>query len=163
MAAQCEIYDLIKVEYHYDSLQLAHTEMRKKAQDVLKLRTANLKSLGIDLDTCYKTATETIAQVNPVDQYIPYQPMAISAIAEEGATDPNARPNRSTLFHNRMAEDKFDAVINASPLEPSIQITYLLQIHYDRKIPSRIDTKTVTKTKMLMVTPQGQITERWLD
>jgi hypothetical protein len=163
MAALCEIYDLIKVEYHYDSLQLAHSEMRKKAQDVLKLRTAHLKSLGIDLDTSYRTATEAIAQVNPVDQYIPYQPMAISAIAEDGVTDPNSRPNRSTLFHNRMSEDKFDAVINPSPLEPSIQITYTLQVHYDRKIPQRVETKTVTKTKMLMVTPQGQITERWLE
>lgn len=164
MAAQCEIYDLIKVEYHYDSMQAAQTEMRKKALELLKLRTAHLKATGINVDTCFRTLTESIQQVDPVDQYKPYQPLAISAITDD-ATGPetNARPNRSTLFHNRLSEDRFDAVINPSPLEPSIQITYTAYIHYERKLPVVQQTKTQTRTKMMMVTPQGQITERWLD
>lgn len=164
MAAQCEIYDLIKVEYHYDSMQAAQTEMRKKALELLKLRTAHLKATGINIDTCFRTLTESIQQTDPVDQYKPYQPLAISAITDDATgAETNARPNRSTLFHNRLSEDRFDAVINPSPLEPSIQITYTAYVHYERKLPVIQQTKTTTRTKMMMVTPQGQITERWLD
>ncbi len=163
MAAQCEIYDLIKVEYHYDVLQAAHTEMRLKAQELLKLRMAHLKSAGIALDTCFRTLSESIHQTDPVDQYKPYQPLAISAITDDVTPEGAGRPNRSTLFHNRESEDNFDAVINPSPLEPSIQISYTLYAHYERKIPVVKEIKTQVKTKIMMVTPQGQITERWLD
>ena len=164
MAAQCEIYDLIKVEYHYDSLQAAQAEMRKKALELLKVRTAHLKSAGINLDTCFRTLTENIQQFEPVDQYKPYQPLAISAITDDATNvESNARPNRSTLFHNRLLEGQFDAVINPSPLEPSIQIIYTAHLHYERKLPTRVENNTKVRTKMMMVTPQGQITERWLD
>ncbi len=164
MAAQCEIYDLIKVEYHFDSMQAAQTEMRKKALELLKLRTAHLKATGINVDTCFRTLTESIQQADPVDQYKPYQPLAISAITDDATTPETAsRPNRSTLFHNRLPEDRFDAVINPSPLEPSIQITYTAYVHYERKLPVVQQTKTTTRTKLMMVTPQGQITERWMD
>jgi hypothetical protein len=163
MAAQCEIYDLIKVEYHFDVLQAAHTEMRLKAQELLKTRLAHLKTTGVHLDTCFRTISESIYQIDPVDQYKPYQPLAISAITDDAAPETASRPNRSTLFHNRLPEDNYDAVINASPLEPSIQISYTLNAHYERKIPVVREIKTQTKTKVMMVTPQGQITERWID
>ena len=164
MAAQCEIYDLIKVEYHFDSMQAAQSEMRKKALELLKLRTAHLKSTGINVDTCFRTLTESIQQVDPIDQYKPYQPLAISAITDDATTPETAsRPNRSTLFHNRMSEGNYDAVINPSPLEPSIQITYTAYIHFERKLPVVQQIKTQNRTKLMMVTPQGQITEKWLD
>lgn len=164
MAAQCEIYDLIKVEYHFDSLQSAQTEMRKKALEILKLRTAHLKATGINVDTCFRTLTESIQQVDPINQYKPYQPLAISAITDDATTAETViRPNRSTLFHNRMPEGNYDAVINPSPLEPSIQITYTAYVHYERKLPVVQQIKTTTRTKIMMVTPQGQITEKWMD
>jgi len=164
IAAQCEIYDLIKVEYHYDSMQAAQTEMRKRAIEILKLRTTHLKSTGINIDTCFRTLTDNIQQIDPVDHYKPYQPLSVSAITDDAVTPETAvRPNRSTLFHNRMPEGNYDAVINPSPLEPSIQITYTAYIHFERKLPVVQQIKTQNRTKLMMVTPQGQITERWMD
>lgn len=122
------------------------------------------EATGINVDTCFRTLTESIQQVDPINQYKPYQPLAISAITDDATTPETAsRPNRSTSFHNRMPEGHYDAVINPSPLEPSIQFTYTAYVHYERKLPVVQQIKTTTRTKLMMVTPQGQITEKWLD
>ncbi len=162
IAAQCEIYDLIKVEYHYDATESAQEEIRTKARSILKKRLEHLKSMNENLDTCYRRVSETFSQIDPVDQYVSYNPLAVSAITEESSEN-NSRPHRTTLFHNQLGNDKFDAVINPSPLEPSIQMIYTMSVMFDRKHPIQRKIEQKVRTKMMMVTPQGQITERWLD
>jgi hypothetical protein len=162
IAAQCEIYDLIKVEYHYDATESAQEEIRTKARSILKKRLEHLKSINENLDTCYRRVSEIFSQIDPVDQYVSYNPLAVSAITEE-SSETNSRPHRTTLFHNQLGNDKFDAVINPSPLEPSIQMVYTMNVMFDREHPIQRKIEQKVRTKMMMVTPQGQITERWLD
>lgn len=162
IAAQCEIYDLIKVEYHYDATEAAQEEIREKARTILKKRLAHLKNMNEDLDTCYRRVSESYYQVDPVDQYVNYKPLAVSAITDDDAEN-TSRPNRTTLFHNRIGSDKFDAVINPNPLEPSIQMVYSMMVSFDREHPVQRKIEQKVRTKLMMVTPQGQMTERWLD
>lgn len=162
IAAQCEIYDLIKVEYHYDATESAQEEIRTKARSILKKRLEHLKSINENLDTCYRRVSEIFSQIDPVDQYVSYNPLAVSAITEE-SSETNSRPHRTTLFHNQLGNDKFDAVINPSPLQPSIQMVYTMNVMFDREHPIQRKIEQKVRTKMMMVTPQGQITERWLD
>jgi len=163
IAAQCEIYDLIKVEYHYDSTHFAKNQMRKAAISILNERMKSFKELKVNLDTCYRIVSENTYQVDPVDQYVNYQPMAVSAISDDNAEETAKRPNRSTLFHNRISGNSFDAVINPNPLEPSIQMVYTMNVSFTRKIPVNTVHNNTVKTKMMIITPNGGITERWVD
>jgi uncharacterized protein YggE len=167
MAAQCEIYDLIKVEYHCDTIQQANIRIRQKAEEVLKAKISHLKKTGISLDTNFRTVNEFQKQYFPVDQYISYQPLAISAIEDDAPQAPKegnltSRPNRTTLFHNAISTNGFDAILNPSPLQPSIQMVYSMEVRYTLVQPVRTVTQTTQQTKVLLITPQGTIKEEYI-
>lgn len=166
MAAQCEIYDLIKVEYQYDSTDHANTIIRDKANVILLKKLKMLGNMGIKLDTCYRTMTEQQNQSFPTDRYVRYQPLAVSTIDDESSTDAlkgTSNPiSRNTLFYNQVSTDGFDAIINPSPLKPGIQFVYSLEVKYRRVAP----VNTVVKyekgadtKEVYLVTPQGTIKE----
>lgn len=170
MAAQCEIYDLIKVEYLYDSVQTATQKMRAKADEVMRDRMKHFAKSGIKLDTCFKTIYESQNQYFPVDQYVHYQPLAVSALEEETSAESGGtsvkmgggRPQRSTLFHNQISTRGFDAVINPSPKIPGIQMVYNMEIRFRLNQPVQTVTKTINQTKALIITPQGTIREEYI-
>jgi len=166
IAAQCEIYDLIKVEYQYDSTEYANAIIREKANAVLQKKLKMLANMGIKLDTCYRTMTEQQNQSFPTDQYVRYQPLAVSTIDDEGSSEASkiaSNPvSRNTLFYNQLSTDGFDAIINPSPLKPGLQFVYSMEVKYRRVAPINTvvkyekgnDTKEV-----YLVTPQGTIKE----
>ncbi len=164
-AAQNEIYDLIKVEYQVDSTEMALQSMRQRALKVLNTRLNNAKQMGISLDTCFRTYNEKNYEFYPIDQYMPYKPLAISSIDESESTPANgavvAPVQRNTMFYNQLPSKGFDAVINPSPLQPTIQFAYTLQVRYRLKDTVVVQTKTEVKkqTDLLIITPQGTIKE----
>lgn len=164
MAAQCEIYDLIKVEYQYDSTDVANQIIREKANAILSKKLKMLSNMGIKLDTCYRTMTEQQNQSFPTDRYTRYQPLAVSSIDDEGSSDAAkiaANPiSRSTLFYNQVSTDGFDAIINPSPLKPGIQFVYTLEVHYRRVEPVNVITKYQqgeNTKEVYLITPQGTV------
>ncbi len=166
MAAQCEIYDLIKVEYQYDSTDYANTQIRDKANLILQKKMKMLANMGIKLDTCYRTMTEQQNQSFPTDRYVRYQPLAVSTIDDESPSDASkiaSNPvSRNTLFYNQVSTDGFDAIIHPSPLKPGIQFVYSLEVKFRRIAPVNTVVKyekgTDTK-EIYLVTPQGTIKE----
>ena len=62
MAAQCEIYDLVKVEYQFDSAEVANAIIREKAQMILQKKLKYYSKLGVQLDTNFRTITEQQAK-----------------------------------------------------------------------------------------------------
>ena len=164
MAAQCEIYDLIKVEYQYDSTDAANQIIREKANSILSKKLKMLANMGIKLDTCYRTMTEQQNQSFPTDRYTRYQPLAVSSLDDEGSSDATkiaANPiSRSTLFYNQVSTDGFDAIINPSPLKPGIQFVYTLEVKYRRVEPVNVITKYQqgeNTKEVYLVTPQGTV------
>lgn len=166
LAAQSEIYDLIKVEYQFDSTENAQLLMRQKAIKVLQTRLNNAKQLGVQVDTCFRTFNERNYEFYPIDQYMNYKPMAVSSIDDESASTASsglvATPvQRTTVFYNQLPSNGFDAVINPSSLQPTIQFVYSLEMRYRLKTPVIVNTKTEIKkqTDLLIITPQGTIKE----
>lgn len=164
MAAQCEIYDLVKVEYQFDSTEIANAIMRDKAQSVLQKKLKYYSKLGIQLDTAFRTVVERQNQNFPVDQYMSYNPLAVSTLDDDASSDASkmAMPtnnSRSTLFYNQISTDGFDIVINPSPLKPGIQLIYSLEMKYRITPTVYHHTKTQKETEMLLITPQGTIKE----
>lgn len=166
LAAQCEIYDLIKVEYFFDSTEMANQILKNKAVQVLNQKLKNYKQMGIALDTNFRMVQEQRHQFFPIDEYMPYQPLAVSTLEADENTDPNktgssmpVSAQRTTMFYNQVSTDGFDAVINPSPLTPSIQFVYNLDVRYKIHVPVQTKTETVKQTDLLIITPQGTIKE----
>lgn len=169
MAAQCEIYDLIKVEYLYDSAEYAGQIMRTKAIAALNAKLANYKKLGVNVDTSFKQFTETGNIFFPIDRYQAYKPLAVSSVDESDKPEDNntmmktssGMITRTTVFYNQATMEGYDAVVNPSPLQPPIQFVYTLSVHYRYNQPKEVitNTKTEKTTELLIVTPQGEIRE----
>jgi hypothetical protein len=164
LAAQCEIYDLIKVEYFFDSTEAANQILKNKAVQILNQKLKTFKQMGIAMDTNFRTVQEQRHQYFPIDEYMPYQPLAVSTLEADESTDASkslvAQPvstQRTTMFYNQVSTDGFDAVINPSPLTPSIQFVYNVDVRYKIHVP--IQTKTIKQTDLLIITPQGTIKE----
>jgi hypothetical protein len=171
IAAQCEIYDLIKVEYLYNAAEAAGKEMHTKALAVLAEKNAYYKSLGIKTDTAYRSINEYGSVTFPIDKYKSYSPLSVSSLEEEDKPSAeneelmktrNGMIQRSTVFYNPTLLTGFDAVINPDPIEPPIQFTYTLQVKYRMTQPVKVidQTKPAEKTtEILVVTQDGQIRE----
>lgn len=171
-AAQCEIYDLIKVEYMFDDAERIGKEMHAKALLVHQEKLKFYSSMGIKLDTAERTISESGNVYFPIDKYTAYQPLAVSSLEDE---DKPAEENnevmktksgmiqRTTVFFNPTDCSGFDAVIQPNNIEPPIQFTYSLQIRYKMTPQVRIiDNSKITKektTELLIITPQGDIKE----
>ena len=166
LAAQCEIYDLIKVEYFFDSTEAANQILKNKAVQILNQKLKTFKQMGIAMDTNFRTVQEQRHQYFPIDEYMPYQPLAVSTLEADESTDASksgvAQPvstQRTTMFYNQVSTDGFDAVINPSPLTPSIQFVYNVDVRYKIHVPIQTKTETIKQTDLLIITPQGTIKE----
>jgi hypothetical protein len=166
LAAQCEIYDLIKVEYFYDSTETANQILKNKAVQVLNQKLKTYKQMGISLDTNFRMVQEQRHQYFPIDEYRSYSPLAVSTLeadevsdaAKAGIPQPSST-QRTTMFYNQVSSDGFDAVINPAPLAPTIQFVYNVDVRYKIHVPVQTKTETIKQTDLLIITPQGTIKE----
>ncbi len=166
LAAQCEIYDLIKVEYFYDSTEAANQILKNKAVQVLNQKLKTYKQMGIGLDTNFRTVQEQRHQYFPIDEYRSYSPLAVSTLEADEVTDAaksgvtqQTSTQRTTMFYNQVSSDGFDAVINPAPLAPTIQFVYNVDVRYKIHVPIQTKTETIKQTDLLIITPQGTIKE----
>jgi hypothetical protein len=167
MAAQCEIYDLIKVEYLYSESEKVGAEMHAKALQMLQRKIDHYKKIGVTVDTAVRTISEAGNVFFPIDKYTSYQPLSVNSLEEEDkpGTEQELMKtkvgmiNRTTVFYNPTDLSGFDAVVNANPLEPPIQFTYTLQVRYRMTQPVNkvVETKIEKQHEILIVTPQGEI------
>lgn len=166
LAAQCEIYDLIKVEYFYDSTETANQILKNKAVQVLNQKLKTYKQMGISLDTNFRMVQEQRHQYFPIDEYRSYSPLAVSTLEADEVTDASksgipqqTSTQRTTMFYNQVSSDGFDAVINPAPLAPTIQFVYNVDVRYKIHVPVQTKTETIKQTDLLIITPQGTIKE----
>jgi hypothetical protein len=169
-AAQCEIYDLIKVEYLYDNAEKAGKDMRSKALGLLQDKINFYKSLGVKVDSAYRSISESGDVFFPVDKYKDYAPLSVSSLDDEDVPGEDKGElmktsygmiQRRTVFYNPTDLSGYDAVINPDPVEPPIQFTYTLQVRYKMQQPVKVvdNSKTEKTTELLIVTQDGQIRE----
>ena len=166
LAAQCEIYDLIKVEYFYDSTETANQILKNKAVQVLNQKLKTYKQMGISLDTNFRMVQEQRHQYFPIDEYRSYSPLAVSTLEADEVSDAaksgipqQSSTQRTTMFYNQVSSDGFDAVINPAPLAPTIQFVYNVDVRYKIHVPVQTKTETIKQTDLLIITPQGTIKE----
>jgi len=150
IAANNEIYDLIKVEYFVENNDAKYDELRVKSVDYMLKKKEDFKKLGIDLDTIYHIVSEKSSVVYPIDRYKSYQAFSGNSLeAKKSKTVTKVRKPR-TMFYNKLPYHKYDIVINPAILEPSVQFTYSITVKYVIKEPA----KKIEK-QFIMVSPNG--------
>jgi uncharacterized protein YggE len=155
LAAQQEIYDLVKVEYFVHNTSAVYEELRKAAFDNLALKLQHHKALGVRLDSALVASSEDVAVEYPSAAYDAYQGYGSSSVeVAKKQTGLTQVRKPSTLFFNHLSYDDFDIVLNPSFVEPPVQFTYHLVVRYQLP-PAKPVEKVVTKREVIVVTPNG--------
>lgn len=152
IAAQNEIYDLVKVEYFVHDIEKVHDTIRQSAIRILTEKLTDFKQLNINFDTIYHVISENIDVSYPVDRYRSYQAYSgasLEAVNKKLVTEVR-KPK--TMFYNKIPYHEFDLIINSSFTEPIVQFSYELKAKYIIKAK----TKT-TQTKFMLLTPDGDL------
>jgi uncharacterized protein YggE len=144
LAAQNQIYDLVKVEYFVENPQAIYDSLRQEAIKLLNKTIKDYKALGVDLSESYRMFSERDA-ITKV-----YKP--------------------KTFYYNKLSESNFDIVMHASIIEPVIQYTYSIHIRLDtpqrpvkeaKPTPPKpqiiTKTQTIKESEFFLVTPDGKV------
>lgn len=153
LAAQNEIYDLVKVEYIVNDVNAVYDTLRQEAINVMNKKIEDFKALGIDLDTVYHILVENKSVAYPVDRYTSYQAhtgVSLAAIDKRTTVTPVRKPK--TMFYNKIPYHNYDIVLNPDVIEPLVQFAYKLKVKYLIKEKTK---KQETIYKWL--TPDGQV------
>ena len=172
LAAKNEIYDLVKVEYFVENPNVIYDSLRQAAIKMIDKTITDYKKLGVDLSESYRMFSEQKGVFYPFERYEAYQGFASNSVEALRKRDVITKVNKpKTLYYNKLPENKFDIVLHASMLEPSIQFTYSLYMRLDtpqRPVketkPAPIpqpqvitQTKTIKEAEFFLVTPDGKV------
>lgn len=127
IAAQNEIYDLVKVDYFVDEIDKKYDNLRKKALEIAKGKKASFEGIGIDFSSAFATIAEEIQTIYPENQYIKYT--ASKSYVGKGKRYKKANKT-ATMFYSKIDYSTYEQVINPAILQPAIQLSYSLKIKY---------------------------------
>lgn len=153
-AAKHEIYDLIKVDYFVENTSAVYETLRDSVIAYAKRKTNDYKQLNVNLDTVYRVLTEQTSVTFPIDRYSKYQPASSSSIESVGKKSGLTEIRKPVvMFYNKLSYHNFDVVINPVVVEPLVQYTCKIKMHFSLKKP--VETKVQNHYKV--ITPIGDV------
>lgn len=135
VAAESQIFDLIKVDYIIKDTGRIQDRLMEEAARLIKQKTARYeKLLGTKVQSPPQVYAERPAIYYPTEMYDSY-----TAYESEGITSPSVRQRYTvqsarktrTFYFNALKADSFDTVINPVVIEPVVQFTLYLKVKYN--------------------------------
>jgi len=173
IAAQNEIYDLVKVDYFVENPAKVYEELREKTFQYLKEIEKSYKDNGFRLDSAYKSIGENSFVVYPNSRYVSYEAYSSNTmdIFEKEVKD-NSNKNagntinanlmraekQTTSFYQMMPQNEYEVVINPIVHEPCVQFSYNIQVKYvlRERVP-QIRTEVKREREFIWITPNGDM------
>jgi uncharacterized protein YggE len=154
IAAEQEIYDLVKVDYTVLRMEELKKELMAKAQKlVLEKIKFQETLLGISLTGTDRTYNDGFKVFLPTEMYKRYTAYRNNSITGGVNTNRfNAADKNTSLFYQPVMDKEFDFIINPGILEPSVQILYQVQLTILR---DKEKDKKPNK-EYILVSPDGQ-------
>lgn len=153
--SNAEIYDLVRVDYFSESTEAIKTELSNRSRTILLEKIKSYRQLlGATIDSTERKLIDGYRMVYPVEMYKSYQAYANSGLSLKRSANINQAEKSTTLYYQPVMNKEFDFVINATILEPVIQVLY--EIRLDINLEKEIKTPAKTK-EFFFVTPQGEI------
>lgn len=173
IAAQSEIYDLVKVDYFVENPSKVYEELREKTFQYLKEIEKDYKDNGFRLDSAYKSIGENSFVVYPNSRYVSYEAYSSNTMDifekevkdnsnKNGGNAINANLMRAekqmTSFYQMLPQNEYEVVINPIVHEPCVQFSYNIQVRYVlRERVSQIRTEVKREKEFIWITPNGDM------
>lgn len=127
LAAQNEIYDIIRVDHIVNDHKEIYDTLRKECIKLLESYIVDFEKLGISFDAAFKTVeqksycTFPISRYSSFTSYMPadYQPLSEGS-NEVSYVNPNSNIN---IFYNKLPYNSYDIIINPDIVEPVVQFS----------------------------------------
>jgi len=149
-----EIYDLVRVDYFSSNLDNIKKEMMDKSRTTLQEKIKNYETiLGTSFVNTEKRITDGFRVMLPAEMYKSYESFNSSSLNLKKSANINVADKSPTLYYQPIINKEFDFVINATILEPVIQVMYevKLVINREKKQISANDKEYI------IITPNGDM------
>jgi len=160
--ANNEIYNLVKVDYFIDDIQSVYKKLRVEILNVLKEKKQFYNDLGFDLSAYTPTIADTKYCYFPKEFYKNYK--AFNSISIEAINKKEGvmkAKKQTSYYYDPISYKAYDLVLNASIVEPVIQMGMEIKLQYSPKT-KEITEKEIIKNKYFMVSNEGAITVKEL-
>jgi len=155
LAAENEIYDLVKVDYFVNDMLTVESQLRAKALEIVKKRMDTYSTLGIN-STYEVEVHESMQTIYPINNYDSYQAFKTSSFAAIGRrTTVRQSDKQTTLYFKSVDYSNFDFIINPSYLAPPVQFVMQLTVKY-YKI-EKPENETTPNNIYYLISPSGAI------
>lgn len=127
LAAQNEIFDLVKVDYVVGDLAQVKSQMVNEAARIIKAKEGDFGKLGVKL-TPITVSLEQFDVFQPFEAYNSYK--AFEAGEVDNVYRTVEKRKNSTFYFEPLPEGTFDAVVKSIGTTPEVQCTYYLRLKY---------------------------------
>jgi uncharacterized protein YggE len=162
-AAASEIYDIVKVDYFIDNIDLYIDSLRRGCLAEVVKREQGMRVLGFRADTLRKVMAEDFTTIYPPTRYFSYQafsrPSLEAAHRRAGRKEQLPPPETKietdkaiSRFYQQVHYDYYDMVTRPVVSEPVIQISLSITVKYFLK-----DDPAPQNNRYFMITPTGDL------
>lgn len=149
-----EIYDLVRVDYFSSTLDSIKKEMMDKSRISLQEKIKNYETiLGTSFANTEKRITDGFRVMLPAEMYKSYESFNSSSLNLKKSANINIADKSPTLYYQPIVNKEFDFVINATILEPVIQVMYEVKLVVNRE-KKQISTND---KEYIIITPNGDM------
>lgn len=134
-AANYEIYDLVKVDYHIQNMEAVYDTLRSKAVGLIKKKVAQFTELNIQFkpeNLKYQTMGEDLHSTYPEERYNSYTAFSNTGLKKNFKNKAELE-KQVTFYYNKVNYNHYDSVIHPVIVEPVIQFSYSLKVKYSLK------------------------------
>jgi len=133
-AAKFDIYDIIKVDYVVENMEVIYDSLRNTAIHLINKKVQSFKKLGLNFGSRFQIAAENYTSSYPTELYRSYRAFSSPSLQNvKKNTSVNQVSKPETSFYEHIPYQKFDMVINPQVIEPAVQFVYLLKVKYSLK------------------------------
>lgn len=145
-----EIYDLVRVDYFANNLEIVKKELINKAKAALQEKIKNYELLVGETFTGFdKTIGDGFQIKLPTEMYKNYEAYNSSTLALTKLANVNQVNKSTTLYYQPVLDKEFDFVIHPIVLEPVIQVMYEVKIV--------IKKENKNNKAYVLITPNGEM------
>ncbi|HEX8734392.1 MAG TPA: SIMPL domain-containing protein [Pyrinomonadaceae bacterium] len=127
LAAQNEIFDLVKIDYVVGDLAQIKSQMVNEAARIIKAKETDFGKLGVKL-VPITVSLEQFDIFQPFEAYNSYK--AFEAGEVDSVYRTVEKRKNSTFYFEPLPEGTFDAVVKSIGTTPEVQCTYYLRLKY---------------------------------
>ncbi|MCT4623527.1 MAG: hypothetical protein N4A46_07880 [Schleiferiaceae bacterium] len=165
ICAENEIYDLVRVDYFIEDIDLKKEKLINKAEGMLKQKIMRFgEQTHQDFKDKDRMMTEGFMVHLPHEQYQSYTVYSSNAMYVKQSGTINAAPKTTSQFYMPKFNKHYDFVVNPAMLEPVVQIEYEVKMRLvpkPKEPKKEVKPKEIIKEKIIKqlywVTPTGDI------